>query len=109
MTDPLRSILIIAVIAAVTVLLRFLPFLIFRNNAHPSPVITWLGQVLPYATMSMLVVYCLRQIDFTGSAHGLPELLACALVIALHFWKHNTLLSIFCGTVCYMLLIQFVF
>ena len=101
--------LIIAVAGAVTLLLRFLPFLIFNGKRETPPYIIYLGKVLPYAIMGMLVIYCLRGISFTAAANFLPELIACAVVVLAHVWKRNTLLSIISGTVCYMLLVQFVF
>ncbi len=97
----------IMIIAGITALLRFLPFLIFRKGT-PEPV-RYLGRVLPYAIMGMLVVYCLKNISFTATGHGLPELLAVLLVVLLHKWKHNTLLSILMGTIFYMVLVQLVF
>ena len=105
----LHSALMIAVIALVTAALRFLPFLIFGENRKTPPLVTYLGQVLPYAIMGMLVVYCLKGITLTAFPFGIPELLGCAAVTLLHIWKRNTLLSIGVGTVCYMLLVQFVF
>ena len=101
--------LIIIVAGAVTLLLRFLPFLIFNGKRETPPYIIYLGKVLPYAIMGMLVIYCLRGISFTAAANFLPELIACAVVVLAHVWKRNTLLSIISGTVCYMLLVQFVF
>lgn len=101
--------LIIAVAGAVTLLLRFLPFLFFGGKRETPPYIVYLGKVLPYAIMGMLVIYCLRGISFTAAANFLPELIACAVVVLAHVWKRNTLLSIISGTVCYMLLVQFVF
>lgn len=101
--------LIIAVAGAVTLLLRFLPFLIFGGTRETPPFIVYLGKVLPYAIMGMLVIYCLRGISFTAAANFLPELIACAVVVLAHVWKRNTLLSIISGTVCYMLLVQVVF
>ena len=101
--------LIIAVAGAVTLLLRFLPFLIFNGKRETPPYIIYLGKVLPYAIMGMLVIYCLRGISFAAAANFLPELIACAVVVLAHVWKRNTLLSIISGTVCYMLLVQFVF
>ena len=105
----LHSALMIAVIALVTAILRFLPFWIFRSNQKTPPVVSHLGQVLPYAIMGMLVVYCLKDSSFTSAPFGIPEILGCAVVTLLHIWKRNTLLSIGFGTVCYMLLVQFVF
>ena len=101
--------LIIVVAGAVTLLLRFLPFLVFSGKRETPPYIVYLGRVLPYAIMGMLVIYCLRGISFTAAANFLPELIACAVVVLAHVWKRNTLLSIISGTVCYMLLVQFVF
>lgn len=100
--------LIVAVTAIVTILLRFLPFLIFRNRETPKYVV-YLGRVLPYAIMGMLVVYCLKGISFVSAPYGIPELIACLLVALMHIWRRNTLLSILTGTVSYMLLVQLVF
>lgn len=104
-----HSILMVAIVALVTIGLRFLPFLIFGENRETPPVIAYLGQVLPSAIMGMLVVYCLKDIRLTAAPFGVPECIGCAVVALLHFWKRNTLLSIGVGTVCYMLLVQFVF
>ena len=101
--------LMIAVTAAVTIALRFLPFLIFGGARKTPAYISYLGKVLPYALMGMLVVFCLKNISIAAAPHGLPELISCALVVLLHVWKRNTLISIIGGTVCYMLLVQLVF
>ena len=106
--DNLHSILLIAVIALVTIALRFIPFLIFGNRETPK-YISYLGRVLPFAIMGMLVVYCLRNMDLIAMPFGIPEIISCALVVGLHLWKKNTLLSILGGTVCYMVLVQLVF
>ena len=107
MTD-LHGIGMVAVIALVTMDLRFLPFLLLRGREVPK-FVTYLGKVLPFAIMGMLVVYCLRHISFTALPFGIPELAACAAVVILHLWKRNTLLSIISGTVLYMVLVQLVF
>lgn len=94
----------IAVAAAVTVLTRALPFIAFRKKT--PDVVLYLGRVLPAAVMGMLVVYCLRNASPLGHTHALPEIIAVVLVVLLHKWKHNTLLSILCGTVVYMFMVQ---
>lgn len=104
-----HAILTIAVCALVTAGLRFLPFLIFGENRKTPSVIAYLGQVLPFAIMGMLVVYCLKDVDLTAMPFGIPEALGCAVVAGLHVWKRSTLLSIGAGTVVYMLLVQFLF
>lgn len=107
--NNLHAALLIAVVALVTIALRFLPFLVFGEDRRTPPLIAYLGQVLPYAIMGMLVVYCLKDVTLTTAPFGIPELLGCAAVALLHLWKRNTLLSIGAGTVCYMLLVQFIF
>jgi len=107
MINYAHSLAIIAVVAAVTIFIRFMPFLIFRKNT--PKIILYMGKVLPYAIMGMLVVYCLKHVSFVKGSHGIPEIIAVVLVVLLHKWKHNTLLSILIGTIAYMLLVQIVF
>jgi len=97
----------ILIMALVTALIRFLPFLVFSKKTPKA--LLYLGDVLPYSIMAMLLVYCLKGVSFFKGSHGLPELLSLLLVFILHKLKHNTLLSIVGGTVCYMLLVQVVF
>ena len=104
-----HAVLMLAVTAVVTAALRFLPFLIFGGKKQTPVYISYLGKVLPYAIMGMLVVFCLKNVSFVQAPHGLPELIAGTVVVLLHLWKRNTLISIVAGTVCYMLLIQLVF
>lgn len=107
MIDVKYSLILIADMSLMTQLLRFLPFAVFAKGT-PKPIL-YLGKVLPPAIMAMLVVYCLKNTDFTGVSHGIPEIVSVFLVVVLHKWKHNTLLSILGGTVCYMLLVQILF
>ncbi|MBT9674920.1 branched-chain amino acid transporter AzlD [Gemmiger formicilis] len=101
--------LLVAVVAGVTALIRFLPFVVFGGGRPTPRFIVYLAGVLPCAIMAMLVVYCLRGVDLFGPNHGLPELIAAAAVVGLHLWKKNTLLSIAAGTALYMVLVQVVF
>ena len=104
-----HTLLLILVVAAVTALTRFLPFLIFRGEKKTPEYILWLGKVLPCAIMGMLVVYCLKGMSFAAFPFGLPEIIACAAVVLLYVWKRSSLLSIGLGTVLYMVLVQFIF
>ena len=107
MVDVTRSLAIITVTVVITALIRFAPFLIFHKGTPKH--IMYLGKVLPHAVMGMLVVYCLKNVSIISAPFGVPELLAVLVVVLLHKWKHNTLLSVGVGTVCYMLLVQMVF
>ena len=107
--NTLHSAALVVVMALVTAGLRFLPFLIFGENRETPKLISHLGQVLPYAIMGMLVVYCLKGVTPLVYPYALPELIACAAVVLLHIRKRNTLLSIAGGTALYMLLVQVIF
>ncbi len=104
-----KAVLMVIVIAIVTFLTRVLPFIIFPGNKQTPPFITWLGKVLPCAVMGMLVIYCLKSVSILTFPYGIPELISITLVVLVHKWKHNLLLSIVGGTVVYMVLVQLVF
>ena len=101
--------LTVAVVAAGTMLTRFLPFLAFPESKKPPRVIEYFGKVLPYAMTGLLVVYSLRNTPVLTGSHGLPEFIACLVIVALHLWRRSMLLSIAGGTIVYMLLVQLVF
>ena len=106
----IQFILTIAVCAAATMLTRFLPFLVFGSRGGKVPeVVEYLGHVLPAAIFGMLIVYCLKGVTPFSGSHGIPEAIALLATIALHKWKHQTLLSVAGGTFCYVLLVQLVF
>lgn len=104
-----EQIITVAMVVLGTAVTRFLPFLIFPAGKPTPKYIQYLGKVLPAAVFRLLVIYCLRNVSvFTGS-HGIPEMIAILVVVLLHVWKRQMLLSIAGGTVCYMLLVQLVF
>ena len=105
MNNTIYPLAVIGVIAVVTWALRAFPFLLFGNRPLPK-VIRYLGKALPPAIMTVLVIYCLRDISFSQSPFGIPELAACALVVILQALRKNMYLSIIAGTVCYMALIR---
>ncbi len=104
-----QQIITIAVVVLGTMTTRFLPFLFFPAGKETPKYIRYLGNVLPAAVFGMLVIYCLKSVDFTAGTHGLPELIAIAATAGLHIWKRQMLLSIAGGTLCYMVLVQFIF
>ena len=104
-----QAALVILAVSIGTVLTRFLPFWLFPEKKEPPKAITYLGRVLPAAMMGLLVVYCLKGVQWAAAPHGVPEAVSVAVVAALHKWKGNVLLSIAGGTILYMLLVQVVF
>lgn len=104
-----QTVIMILAIALGTMITRFTPFLLFPERKEPPKIILYLGRVLPPAMMGLLVVYCLKAVSLTEAPHGLPELIAIAVIFLLHKWKGNVLLSIGGGTLVYMVLVQAVF
>lgn len=115
MMTPTHAAAAIAVMAVITFLTRVLPFLLFDRGENPPKLVLYLGKVLPPAIIAMLIVYCLRGMQFSwgldlASLSGwAPQAIAVAVVAVLHLWKRNNLLSIFGGTALYMILVQAVF
>ena len=108
MTIP-QQIITIAMCILGTMLTRYLPFLIFSDKKPTPQYILYLGKALPCAIFGMLVVYCLKDVSILSDTHGIPELIAIGVTVALHLWKKQMLLSIAGGTMTYMLLIQLFF
>ena len=107
MNEALYPMAVIAVVAIVTWMLRAFPFLLFGNRPLPKAIL-YLGKVLPPAIMTVLVIYCLREISFSQLPYRVPEIVACAAVAALQIIRRNMYLSIIAGTICYMILIRIV-
>ena len=103
----MKSAIIVGVMAAVSALLRFLPFVVFRKRTPPY--VAYLGRVLPPAIIGMLVVYCLKDVTLTAAPYGLPELIACLTVAAVQLWRRSSLWSILAGTAVYLVLVNGVF
>ena len=104
-----QRIITITMVVLGTMCTRFLPFIIFRADKPTPKYIQYLGKVLPLAVFGLLVVYCLKDVSLFEGSRGIPEALSIALVIILHLWKRQMLLSIAGGTLCYMILVQTIF
>lgn len=104
-----QQIITILMVVLGTMLTRFLPFLVFPAGKPTPRYIQYLGKALPGAVFGLLITYCLKNVSlFTGS-HAIPELISIVLVVVLHLWKRQMLLSIAGGTICYMILVQTIF
>ncbi len=107
--EHIHEFAIIFIVAICTFATRAFPFLIFGRSGEPSPTVKYLGLVLPPSVMAILIIYCLKNVQLTVLSSAAPSFLAIAIVIALHLWKRNNLLSIGLGTLSYMLMIQYLF
>lgn len=104
-----EQIITVSMVVLGTLITRFLPFIVFPAGKPTPKYIQFLGKFLPAAVFGLLVIYCLRNVSLVSGSHGIPELISIAVVIGLHLWKRQMLISIAGGTICYMLLIQLVF
>lgn len=97
------------IIVFATLIIRFLPFIIIRKSIAERKYIKFLGDMMPYSMIALLVVYCLKEVNLIKYPYGIPELISIAIIIILHIVKRNVLISIGAGTVIYMFLVQAVF
>lgn len=104
-----QQMITIGMVVLGTMLTRFIPFMVFPAGKDTPKYVQYLGKVLPAAVFGLLVVYCLKNVSLFAGSHGIPEMISITVVVALHLWKRQMLISIAGGTVCYMLLVQFVF
>lgn len=104
-----EQLITVAMIVLATAATRFLPFILFPPGRPTPKYIEYLGRVLPAAIFGFLVVYCLKGVDILSGNHGIPELISVTVVVLLHLWRRQMLLSIAGGTVIYMVLLQLVF
>lgn len=104
-----QTAIIILMVSLGTIITRFVPFVLLKNSNGNNAYINYLGKVLPYASIGLLVVYCFKSVRFAAPTYALPEIISVFCIAVLHYWKENTLLSIGVGTIIYMVLVQFVF
>ena len=104
-----QHIITILIVALMTMLTRFLPFLVFKSDKPTPKFLTYLGKALPPAVFGMLVVYCLKGVSLLGGNHGIPEFVGIVTVILLHLSARKILLSIVGGTAVYMILVNLIF
>lgn len=109
MTDTRHAMIVIIAMGLAVLATRIVPVLIFGRGEKVPEFILYLGRVVPYTAMGLLIVYCLRDVPVFDSPHGLPEIISLAVVTGTYLWKRNTILSVVIGTVLYMFLVQSIF
>lgn len=103
---PLQTFIIILMASLSSIITRFLPFALFKRSSSRSQYVSYLGQVLPYAAIGMLVVYCLKDIPSASASYAVSQIISIISIVILHIWKGNALLSIGAGTAIHMFLVQ---
>ncbi|MBQ7118308.1 MAG: AzlD domain-containing protein [Clostridia bacterium] len=104
-----EKIITISVMVFATLIMRYLPFILFPDNKPTPPFIHYMGKVLPAAVFGFLVIYALKNVSISEGSHGIPELIAIVITATAHLWKKQMLISIAAGTVSYMLMVQLIF
>jgi len=96
---------LIATVASGAILyfLRAFPFLLFSRREPPA-FISFIEKYIPSMVIAALLVYCLKDIQVTEMPFGIPSVAALVVTVLLHLWKDNSMLSIFGGTILYMVL-----
>ncbi len=102
----MHSLILVVMASIVTFITRIIPFALFGGGKGIPKKVEYLGDILPAAIIATLVIYCLRNINFETPVNFVPGIVATASVIIMHFWKRNTLISIFLGTAIYMILLR---
>ena len=104
MTSPLIKVFIVVAISALIVLFfRAFPFLLFSKRKPPA-ILRFIEQYIPPMIIAILIVYCLKDVDYLHSPFGVPQLIALCSTVLLHLWKKNSMISIFGGTILFMVL-----
>ena len=100
--------LVILVMFAVTFATRALPFYVlqsFRNHNF----LHYLSHMMPPCVVLILVIYSFAALKYLQYPYALPEIIAAATVVILHFFFRNVLLSIAGGILTFYLLSRVVF
>ncbi|WP_068504399.1 branched-chain amino acid transporter permease [Paenibacillus kribbensis] len=105
----LENIITIGMVVLGTMMTRFIPFILFPSGRPTPKYVQYLGKVLPSAALGLLVIYSVKDVTFLSGSHGVPELISIVVIMMLHLWRRNMLISIAGGTLLYMFLVQFVF
>ena len=105
----IQRLIMICMVILGTMITRFLPFFIFTSDKPTPKYVQYLGKMLPSAALGILVIYCLKDVSLFRGNHAVPELISIMIVILLHLWKRQMLISIAGGTIFYMLLVQLIF
>lgn len=102
-----QTFIAIPVMALVIFLLRVFPFAFFSKKEPPA-IFNYIGKYLPPLVMAVLIIYSLQSVQFTSMPYGLPHIAGCLFTVVMHLWKKNAMLSIFGGTIVYMLLLHLI-
>lgn len=92
----------ILLMSLVTFSVRALPFYcieFFKDH----PIVRYLSIILPATIMPILVFYSFM-IDKSGAAvHYIPEIAASLLIVFIHIWRRNLMISMIVGITAYVI------
>ena len=100
--------LAIIIMSIVNLFTRAFPFIFFLKKEPPTA-IKYIEKYFPPIIMTILILYTIKDINFTIAPYGYKEISAILSTVILHILFKNYLISIFAGTIIYMLLKQSIF
>lgn len=98
-----QALMAVFVSAVIIFLLRAFPFVLFSKREPPA-ILRFIEKYIPPMVMAVLLVYCFKDVNFMARPFGIAEVVSLAVTVGLHLWKNNSMLSIFGGTILYMVL-----
>jgi branched-subunit amino acid transport protein AzlD len=102
-----QSIILIATATAATLLARSAPF-IFLDKHRSNKYIVYLGKVLPFSIIGLLMIYSVKEINFMATPFALPEIIAITATALIHRFFRNNLISIGLGTAIYLIIVNII-
>jgi len=105
MADNSHITAMVLVSAAITWVLRALPFAVLVPMRR-SAVVRYLSLHMPLGVMVILAFYTVRHVPAAGAVPGWSALAALAVTVGLHLWRRNILLSIVAGTLTNVLIVS---
>ena len=100
-----KAVLVSLLIGLIIFCERLFPFAVFSKR-KPGKLIHIFERFIPPLVMIGLLIYSLRNVRFSSLELWLPEITAITFTIVTYLWKKNSLVSIFGGTIIYMILIR---
>lgn len=82
---------------------RALPFW-FGRYFKDNEMLAYVGKALPAYVMMLLVLYEIKLDSFVVYPYALPALISLGIVVMMHIWLRQVLLSMSVGTASFILL-----
>ena len=100
-----KAVLVSLLIGLIVFAERLFPFAVFSKR-KPGKLIHIFERYIPPLVMIGLLIYSLRDVRFSSLGQWVPQISAITFTIVTYLLKKISLVSIFGGTIIYMILIR---